>query len=137
MYPSGQKWTAEDNKLYKLISKNIVDGVTHELTLQDVKNDPNWITKSTCIVTSNVTRAIINAVAAKVFGKRNNVPILQWKCKLSLDFPLSVEQYYMMKMKDRSSLPILYKEGVVRCWTMHMVMCILVLQMVLHVQCIH
>jgi hypothetical protein len=49
-YPLGQKWTAEDNKLYKLITKDIVDGVTHELTLQDVENDPNWITKSTCIV---------------------------------------------------------------------------------------
>ncbi len=43
VYPSGQKWTAEDNKLYKPITKDIVDGVTHELTLQDVENDPNWI----------------------------------------------------------------------------------------------
>jgi hypothetical protein len=91
VYPSGRKWTAEDNKLYKPITKDIVDSVAHELTLQDVENDPNWITKSTCIVTSNVDRAIINAEAAKAFGKRNNVPILQWKCKLSLDFPLSVE----------------------------------------------
>ncbi len=40
-YPSGQKWTAEDNKLYKPITKDIVDGVTHELTLPDVENDPN------------------------------------------------------------------------------------------------
>ena len=39
-YPLGQKWTAEDNKLYKPITKDIVDGVTHELTLQDVENDP-------------------------------------------------------------------------------------------------
>jgi hypothetical protein len=60
-------------------------------TLPDVENDPNWITKSTCIVTSNVDRAIINAEATKAFNKRNNVPILQWKWKLSLDFPLSVE----------------------------------------------
>ena len=29
MYPSGQKWTAEDNKLYKPITKDIVDDVTH------------------------------------------------------------------------------------------------------------
>ncbi len=64
-----QKWTAEDNKLYKTITKDIVDGITHELTLQDVKNDPNWITKSTCIVTSNVDRAINNSEVAKVFGK--------------------------------------------------------------------
>ena len=71
--------------------KNIVDGVTHELTLQDVENDPNWITKSTCIVTSNVGRAVINAEAAKAFGKQNNVPVLQWRRKLSLDLPLSVE----------------------------------------------
>jgi hypothetical protein len=83
VYPSGQKSTAEDNKLYKPITKDIVDGVTHELTLQDIEHDPNWITKSTCIVTSNVDRAIIN--------EHNNVPILRWKHKLSLDFPLSVE----------------------------------------------
>jgi hypothetical protein len=77
VYPLGQKWTPEDNKLYKSISKDIVDGVTHELTLQDVENDANWITKSTCIFTSNVDRAIINAEAAKAFGKQNNVPVLQ------------------------------------------------------------
>ncbi len=47
MYPLGQKWTAEDNKLYKPITKDIVDSVTHELTLEDVENDPNWITKPT------------------------------------------------------------------------------------------
>ncbi len=41
--------------------------------------------------TSNVDRAIINAEAAKAYGKRNNVPVLRWKRKLSLDFPLSVE----------------------------------------------
>ncbi len=76
MYPSGQKWTAEDNKLYTPITRDIVDCVTHELTLPDVEYDPNWITKSTCIVTSNFDRAIINAEAAKAFGKRNNVPIL-------------------------------------------------------------
>ncbi len=45
IYPSGQKWTAKDNKLYKLITKDIVDGVTHELTLPNVENDPNRITK--------------------------------------------------------------------------------------------
>ena len=91
VYPLGPKWTAEDNKLYKPITKDIVDGVTHELTKQDVENDPNWITKSTCIVTSNVDRAIINAEAAEAFGKQNNVPILRWRRKLSLDFPIAVE----------------------------------------------
>ena len=73
-YPFGQKWTTEDNKLYKPITKDIVDSVIHELTLPDVENDPNRITKSTCIVTSNVDRAIINAEAAKAFGKYNNEP---------------------------------------------------------------
>ncbi len=68
-----------------------MDGVTHELTLQDVKNDPNWISKSTCIISSNVDRAIISAEAAKAFGKQNNVPVLRWRCRLTLDFPLSVE----------------------------------------------
>jgi hypothetical protein len=75
VYPSGQKWTAEDNKLYTPMTKDTVDGVTHGLTLQDIEHDPNWITKSTCIVTSNVDRAIINAEAAKAFTKRNNALI--------------------------------------------------------------
>ncbi len=60
----------------------IVDGVTHELTLQDVEHDPNWITKSTCIVTSNVDRAIINTEAAKAFGKRNHVPIFAMETQI-------------------------------------------------------
>jgi hypothetical protein len=76
VYPSGKKWTVEDNKLYKPITKDIVDGVTHELTLQDVKKDPNCVTKSTCIVTSNVDRDIINDETTKAFGKCNSVPIL-------------------------------------------------------------
>jgi hypothetical protein len=91
VYSSGQKWTAEDSKLYKPITKDIVDGVTHELTLQDIEQDPNWITKSKCIVTSKVDRAIISADAAKAFSKRNNVPVLQRKYKLSLDSPLSAK----------------------------------------------
>ncbi len=57
----------------------------------DIEHDPNWITKSTCIVTSNVERAMINTEAAKAFCKRNNVTVLQWKRKLILDFPLSVK----------------------------------------------
>jgi hypothetical protein len=133
---SGQKWTAEDNKLYKPITKDIVDCVTHELTLQDVKNDPNWITKPTCIVTSNVDRAIINAEAAKAFSKCK-YPFCNGNTNYVLISHSQLKQYYMTKMKDRSFLPILYKEGAFRCWTMHMVMCILVLQMVMHVQCIH
>jgi hypothetical protein len=134
VYLAGQEWTAEDDKLYKPITKDIVDGVTHELTLQNIDQDPNWITKSACIVTSNVDRAIINAEAVKAFGKHNNVPVLQRKCKLSLDFPSQPKQYYMTNMKDPSSLHILYKEAAVRFWTMQMVMCILVLHMVPHVQ---
>ncbi len=110
VYVSGQKWTAEDNKLYKLITKDIVDGVTHELTLQDVEHDFNRITKSTCIVTSNLDRAIINAEAAKAFGKRNNVPILQWKCKLSLDFPLSVEAI-LYDEDERPELFVYFVQG--------------------------
>jgi hypothetical protein len=66
-----------------------VDGVTHELTSQDIEKDLNWITHSTCIVTSNVDRTVINAAAAKSFGKHKNVPILRWKRKLHEDFPLS------------------------------------------------
>jgi hypothetical protein len=40
MYPSVQKWTAEDNKLYKPITKDIVDSVTHELHFQMLKMIP-------------------------------------------------------------------------------------------------
>jgi hypothetical protein len=104
VYPSGQKWTAEDYKLYKAITKDIVDGVAHEPTLQDIEQDPNWIITSTCIVTSNVDRAIINADAAKAFGKHNNLPVLQWMHKLSLDFSLAVEAI----LDDKDERPKLF-----------------------------
>jgi hypothetical protein len=68
-----------------------LDGVTHELISQENEQDPNRITHSTCIVTSNVDRAIIDAAAAKAFGKHKNVPVLQWKCQLQQDFPLSAQ----------------------------------------------
>jgi hypothetical protein len=110
VYPSGQKWTAEDNKLYTPMTKDIVDGVTHELTLQDVENNPNWITKSTCIVISNVDRAIINAEDTKVFDKHNNIPILQWKRKLSLDFLLSAKAILYDK-DERLDLFAYYVQG--------------------------
>ena len=66
-YPSGHKWSAEDNKHYQPITEDILKGITQELTSEDIKQDPNWITQSTCIVTSNVDRAIINARAAITF----------------------------------------------------------------------
>jgi hypothetical protein len=89
VYPIGQKWSAKDNAHYKPITQDIVDGVTHELTSQDIEQDPNCITHSTCIITSNVDRATINAAAAKAFGKGKNVPVLRWKRHLHEDFPLS------------------------------------------------
>ena len=114
-----------------------MDGVTHELTLQDVENDPDWITKSTCIVIRNIDRAIINVKVAKTFGKQNNAPVLRWRCKLSLDFPLSVEAI----LYDEDERPELFayfvQGGCSQVLDNAMVMCILVLQMVLHVKCIH
>jgi hypothetical protein len=89
VYPTRQKWSAKDNAHYKPITQDILDGVTYELTSQDIEKDPNWITHSTYIIISNVDRAIINSAAAKDFGNRKNVPVLQWKCQLHEDFPLS------------------------------------------------
>jgi hypothetical protein len=76
IYPSRQKWSAEDNARYTPITQDIVEGITHELTPEDIKQDPNWITQSTCIITSNVDKDIINAVAAKAFGECTNVRVL-------------------------------------------------------------
>jgi hypothetical protein len=58
---------------------------SHHITLN---KNPNWITHSTCIITSNVDRAILNAAAANAFGKHKNVLVLWWKRQLHQDFPL-------------------------------------------------
>ncbi len=92
-HPSGHTWSAIDNENYKPITQDIFDGVAHELTSQEIQQDPNWITKSTCIVTSNVDRAIINVKAAEAFGKRNKIPILWWKRQLRNDFPKISSSY--------------------------------------------
>ncbi len=75
-YPLRQKWTADDNKHYQPITTDVLKGVTQQLTSNDIKQDLNWITQSTCIVTSNVDIAIINTQAAISFAQRNNVPVL-------------------------------------------------------------
>jgi len=90
-YPSGHTWSAEDNKHYQPNTKDILKGITQELTSEDIKQDPNWITQSTCIVTSNVDRAIINARAAITFGQCNNVPVLQRKRQLRQELTLCIQ----------------------------------------------
>jgi hypothetical protein len=73
-YPLGQKWSADDNKRYQPITTDVLKAVTQQLTSDDIKQDLNWITQSTCIVTSNVDRAIIKTQATISFAQRNNVP---------------------------------------------------------------
>jgi hypothetical protein len=90
-YPLGQKWTADYNKLYQPITTDVLEGVTRQLTLDDIKQDLNWITQSKCIVMSNVDRAIINAQAAISFAQRNNVPVLWWKRQLRQELTLCVQ----------------------------------------------
>jgi hypothetical protein len=133
VYPTRQKWSAKDNAHYKPIPQEIVDGVTHELTSQDIDQDPNWITHSTCIVTSNVDRAIISAAAAKAFGKRKNVPVLRWKHQLHEDFPLSSQAILYNEDERPELLLILFREVLAKFLTMLTATFTLVLQMALHV----
>ncbi len=109
-YPSGNKWSAIDNENYKPITQDIIDGVTHELTSQQIQQDPNWITKSTCIVTSNVDRAMINAKAAEAFAKRNEIPVFWWKRQLRNDFPKSA-QAILYDEEERLELYACFVEG--------------------------
>ena len=103
-YPSRHKWSAEDNTHYQPFTKDILKGITQELTSEDIKQDPNWITQSTCIVTNNVDRAIINARAAITFGQCNNVPVLQWKRQLCQELTLCIQAI----LYDEESRPELF-----------------------------
>jgi hypothetical protein len=110
VYPTKQKWSAKYNTHCKPITQDIVDGVTHELTSHDIEKDPSWITHSTCIVTSNVDRAIINVVAAKASGKSKNVPVLWWKCRLHEEIPLS-SQAILYNEDERPELFAYFVQG--------------------------
>jgi hypothetical protein len=57
--------------------------------------------------------------------------------QLSLDFPLSVEAILYDKDERTELFAYFVQGGSGQVLDMHMVMCILVLHMVLHVQCIH
>jgi hypothetical protein len=103
-YPLGQKWTADDNKRYQPITTNVLKAVTQQLTSDDIKPDLNWITQSTCIVTSNVDRAIINAQAAIIFVQHNNVPVLRWKRQLHQELTLCVQAI----LYDEEARPALF-----------------------------
>ncbi len=99
-YPLGQKWAADDNKRYQPITTDVLEGVKQQLTSDDIEQDLNWVTQSTCIVTSNVDRAIINAQAAINFAQRNNVLVFLWKCQLGQELTLCVQAIFMMKKQD-------------------------------------
>ncbi len=110
-----------------------MDGVTHELTPHYIEQNPNWITHSTCIVTSNFDRAILNAAAANAFGKRKNVPVMWWKHQLHQDFPLLAQAI----LNNEDERPELIREVLAKFSTVLMATFTLVSQMALHVQCIH
>jgi hypothetical protein len=61
-------------------------------------------------VTRNADRAIINGAAAKAFGKRKNVPVLQWKRQLHEDFPLS-SQAILYNEEKRPELFAYFVQG--------------------------
>jgi hypothetical protein len=110
IYPSGQKWSAEDNARYTPITQDIVDGVTHELTPKDIEQSLSWITQSMCIVTSNVYRAIINATAARALGKLQNVHVLRWKCQMRQKFP-RLAKIILCDKNERPELLAYFAQG--------------------------
>ncbi len=121
-YPLGQKWTADDNNCYQPITADVLKAITQQLTSDDIKQDLNWITQSTCIVSRNVDRAIINAQAAIIFAQHNIVPVLRWKHQLRQELTLVSKPFFMMKKQDLNFLLILFKEVQVRFWTILMAM---------------
>ncbi len=88
-------------------------------------------------MTSNVNRAIVNAEAAKSFGQCNNVPVLQWKRQLRLDFPLAAKAVLCNEDERPELFAYFVQGGSGQVLTMLMAMCTLVLQKAPHVQCIH
>ena len=90
-YPSGNRWSKDDNASYCPISEDIISAVTKELSPEEVLQDPNWITKSTCLTTSNVDRCVINATAAKTFSFWSKKTALCWRRPLRRDYPVSVQ----------------------------------------------
>ncbi len=115
IYPSGQKWSAEDNARYTPITQDIVDGVTHELTPKDIEQSLSWITQSMCIVTSNVYRAIINATAARALANFKMYMSYDGNVKCVKNSHGRPKPFCVTKTRDRNSLHTLLRELLDKC----------------------
>jgi hypothetical protein len=71
------------------------------------------------------------------FGKLSNVPILRWKRKLSLDFPLSVEAILYDKDERQELFAYFVQGGCGQVLDDAHGNLFFGVAMVLHVQCIH
>jgi hypothetical protein len=73
-------WTEGEAAEFRPLTADVVRSLPNELTAEDAASDPAWLDEDTVLVTSNVDKDILAALAAILFAKRHGQVLFRWKC---------------------------------------------------------
>ncbi|KAG6944430.1 hypothetical protein JG688_00017075 [Phytophthora aleatoria] len=89
-YPVANRWTKED-AAFRPIDQEIAETITKPLTKEDTEADDGWMLDSTIIVTSNMDRAVLNALRGKEASYKGGNLLFRWRKPLTSGIPNCVE----------------------------------------------
>jgi hypothetical protein len=108
-YPAfGSHWSAEDKKNYHPMTEDMIDGLTAELTREEVLADERWTTDATCLTTTNLDRSIINNIVAKIYGAKKRQTVVRWTRQFRKAFDLTVKEFMETLLYSEDRYPELF-----------------------------
>jgi hypothetical protein len=65
--------------MFQPMTEDLIEGLTTELTRDDVLNDENWTTSATCLTATNLDRSVINNITAQIYGTKKGQVVVRWR----------------------------------------------------------
>jgi hypothetical protein len=103
-YPAGARYAAAEMQAFRPMTPEIIKAITHELSLDDVKNDPGWLDEATVLVTNNIDKAVLTSCATRLYAKRNNEFLFKWRRQTKTELPVELQHL----VYDEDSHPQLF-----------------------------
>jgi hypothetical protein len=74
------------------MSDDILDGLTAELTRNEVLANRSWTMEATVLTNNNIDRSAINGTIAPIFACQTGQCVLRWRRKFNQDLPRSLQE---------------------------------------------
>jgi hypothetical protein len=91
-YPSGSRYTADEMQNFRPITRDIAQTIAKEITMDDMKADPDWLDEMTILVTNNVDKAALTPCAASLYAARNGEVLYRWRRETKHELPPALQR---------------------------------------------